>query len=105
MVPLSLLVLGTVATGAIVAVMGVLYYGTRYTISPEAEESKTAYFIWQERARRVEEARQGLALAAEGGSSAADGSGTAALGAPDEAEARRQAALARKAARAAKPAE
>jgi hypothetical protein len=105
MIGISLAVLILIIVGAFAVVAVVLWIGTRDVLGPDIESPKSTQ-IWKERANRVESARQGLVVVAEGGAaSGGSASGGSIVGTPDEVEARKQAALARKAARAAKSAE
>lgn len=104
MVGLSFGVMMVIAISAIVIVSMVVRVGTREKLEQKDHvDHSRASEIWQERAKRVDAARQSLVVVAEGGSAGGIGaSGGSIIGTPDEAEVRKQAALARKAARAAK---
>lgn len=102
MIGIGIVMLSLVALGAMITVALVIFVGTRENLDAHVGNS-TASMVWQERATRVESARQGLVLVSDNGNVSAAGS--AITGSADEAEVRRQAALARKAARASKSAE
>ncbi|MFQ3646921.1 MAG: hypothetical protein SNJ54_07010 [Anaerolineae bacterium] len=102
MIEIGHLVLIIVALLTFATVVAVVYYGSKENLAVHVEHSR-AQQVWEERAKRVNQARQALVALPEG---AANGGGAGSAGGqivnPDEAEARRQAALARKAARAAR---
>jgi|GEM_PF-3591612 hypothetical protein len=102
MIGLGQFVLIIVAIAAIGTIVAVLWIGARENPGLHGDDS-AARKAWEERAKRVEAARQSLVPTQAGETAlAAGGSGSSIVGTADEAEARRQAALARKAARAAK---
>lgn len=102
MIEIGHLVLIIVALLTFATVVAVVYYGSKENLAAHVEHSR-AQQVWEERAKRVNQARQALVPVSEG---AASGGGSGSAGGqivnPDDAEARRQAALARKAARAAR---
>lgn len=102
MIGVGLGVMVVVALLTFATVVAVVYFGAKENLATHVEESR-AQKVWQERERRVNQARQSLVALPEG--AASSGSAASAGGQivnPDDAEARRQAALARKAARAAR---
>jgi hypothetical protein len=102
MIGIGQFVLIIVAIAAIGTIVAVLWIGAKENPGLHGDES-AARRAWEERAKRVEAARQSLVPAEAGEAVLAGGSsGSSIVGTADEAEARRQAALARKAARAAK---
>lgn len=101
MIGIGQFVLTIVAIATIATTIAVLWLGTKENPGLHGDES-AARKAWEERAKRVEAARQSLVPAEAGEAVLAAGSSSSIVGTADEAEARRQAALARKAARAAK---
>lgn len=102
MIEVGLGVMVVVALLALATVGAVMYFGSKENLAAHVEESR-AQKVWQEREKRVNQARQALVPVSEGaGSSGGSGSAGGQIVNPDDAEARRQAALARKAARAAR---
>lgn len=99
-VGLGVMVVVALLTFATVAV--VIYYGAKENLAAHVDKSR-AQQVWEERAQRVNQARQTLVPVSEGAASSGGSTGSQITN-PDEAEARRQAALARKAARAARSA-
>jgi 1-acyl-sn-glycerol-3-phosphate acyltransferase len=102
MIEVGLGVMVIVALLTFVTVAVVVYFGAKENLSAHIERSR-AQEVWQERAERVNKARQSLVALPEGASSSGSSSASQIVSA-DDAEARRQAALARKAARAARSA-
>lgn len=101
MIEIGHLVLIIVALSTFATVIVVVYYGSKENLAAHVEHSR-AQQVWEERAQRVNQARQALVPASEGAGSSGSGSASGQIVNPDDAEARRQAALARKAARAAR---
>jgi len=101
MIELGQALLVIIAITTFATMLAVLYYGAKENLGTTLTHSD-AQKVWEERANRVEAARNSLVVVADGGDAGGTTTAATTLVNPDDAEARRQAALARRAARAAK---